>query len=70
MPSALGSIPDVRDEIAGFLKALLIKSKSVKTIARIAFIGNKPSVSRIFGKVPSHTDFEWFDQYFKYMKYI
>ena len=53
--------PDVRDEITGFLKALLITSKSVRTIARIMFNGNKPSDNKIFGRVPSRTAYTKFD---------
>lgn len=53
--------PLVRDEITGFLKALLITSKSVRTIARIIFNGNKPSDNKIFGRVPSHTAYTRFD---------
>ena len=52
--------PPLRDEITGFLKALLITSKSVRTIARIMFIGNKPSDNKIFGRVPSRTAYTRF----------
>ena len=59
--SIVFGLPLDRDEIAGFLKALLITSKSVRTIARIIFKGNRPSDNNIFGRVPSRTAYIWFD---------
>ena len=51
---------DALDEITALLNALLRTSKSVRTIARTRLNGNRPSVSRIFGRFPKLAAFRRF----------